>query len=528
VAPPAQGDYSPTPQVNIDLLRHSIQQSEARKAQEGLDKMIREAVEMQTEALQKENQALQQKLNTMYMEVQASESQAGCVIGEANDLRAERDRLAITLADTRRDMQAVIDMYEQQLAALHDDTNTPEWYSRQSEAWAAEKGVLSEALTAKTKEAEAMSFQVEALTKQVQESSSVIAQLNEQVQRGVEMQLSERGADEMIAKLRAEASEAKMAETQLRNELREAKSELARATSGGPDYAYPIVDVPLLPDDAVYTASALAPQTILCLGAKHGVGASTVAMNLAAAIAGKGYKTLLVEVNASFPLANHFFEFTHVPFGIDEAIEAIAAGDMASTDRAIIRPHGLRPAHSGLAKVYRKLPPGLHFMLFSNASLDSHAYERNHQVNEASLYTLLSYLTKRQQYSHIILDVQAHDHRLLDALLNSGYPIDKLCMVLSQDPHAVVSAGTMISRFSQARAASLVAGGEFIINRFNPSAPLPPAKIEKALRVSPSQVTKLNEDSSGYLTAAKEGLPYLLNKGRFWMEFDALREKILD
>jgi hypothetical protein len=100
-------------------------------------------------------------------------------------------------------------------------------------------------------------------------------------------------------------------------------------------------------------------------------------------------------------------------------------------------------------------------------------------------------------------------------------------MILSQDTHAIASAGTMISNLSKARAASLVAGGEFIVNRYNPSAPISIPAIKKALRVSESQFVKINEDSSGHLSASKEGLPYLLCKGRFAAEYESLRERLL-
>ena len=147
-------------------------------------------------------------------------------------------------------------------------------------------------------------------------------------------------------------------------------------------------------------------------------------------------------------------------------------------------------------------------------------------MTEATLYTLLSYLSKRQQYSHIIVDVQCDDFKTQENLLQSGYQFDKLCVVLTQDPHAVASAGVQITNFSKAHAASLIAGGEFIINKFAPNAPITQRKIEQILRISSAQITKLSEDTNGFLTAAGAGVPYFLNSGHHWMEYDVLRAKL--
>jgi len=519
-------DVSATPQVNFDLLRESIKESEARKAQSDLDNLIKEAVEKQTAGLLLENASLQKKVDEAQTEAAVAEAHATSVMEELNSLRAEKDTLTITLTDTRRDMQQVIDMYEAQLKALHDPTNTPEWYSEQSALWESQKSSLMKELDEKSREASELAYKCEALIKQTQDSSSIIADLKEQVQRAQDMQLDERGSDELIGRLRAETSEAKSEALQMEAEIKKLRDELSYARAGGVDFSLPVVDVPLLPDDATYAVSSGAPQTILMIGSKHGVGTTTVAMNFAASLAGRGLKTLLVEVNGNYPLCNQFFEFTHIPFGIDEAINAVAAGDLEGIDKAIIRPHGLRPAQGSLRKLYKKMPAGLHFMLFSNESLVNHSFAKNLLVTEATVYTMLSYLTKRQQYSHVVLDVQCDDEQMLSSILNSGYQIDKLCIVMTQDPHAVATAGVQITNLSRAHASSLIAGGEFIINRYNSSAPIQQKKIEQMLHLGAAQITRITEDTTGYYAAASAGLPYLLNKGHNWMEYDALRSKI--
>lgn len=520
------GQEQTAPQINFDLLRESIKQSEARKAQSELDELIRKAVDEQTAVCIKEIEELRRALEAAQTETSVAESHSVSAIQELNTLRSEKDKAAVALADSRREMQQIIDMYESQLKALSDPTNTPEWYSEQSQIWETQKKSLEKDLDERTREAEDLSFKCEALTKQAQNNAQIISDLKEQLQRAKETFISEADTDTLIGQLRSEVSEAKAANIQLEKELDKVREELSIVKENGPDFSQPIVDVPLLPDDTVYTSSSTAPQTILMIGAKHGAGGTTVAMNLAASLAGRGLKTLLIEANGRFPMCNHFFEFVHVPYGIEEAVNSIAEGNIASADKSIIRPHGLRPSKPSLLKTYKKLPAALHFMLPSNESLVTHSYEKNPLITEATIYTLLSYLAKRQQYSHIILDIQCDDFNMIKSIVNSGYQIDKLCIVLTQDSHAIVSTGTQITMLSRAHASSIVAGGEFIINKYNPHAPIPQKKIEQMLHISSAQVSKLSDDSIGYLSASNAGLPYLLNGGQSWMEYDVLRTKI--
>ena len=512
--------------MDFDLLRESIKESEARKAQADLDRMVKEAADKQTSALLARIAELEKKVERAELDTAVAEKHASSTMEELNALRTERDALNITLTDTRRDMQQAIDMYETQLRALHDPTNTPEWYSQQSQLWDSQKNSLTRGLEDKTKEAAELTEKCKFLSEQLEQQNGIISNLKEQAQRAHDLNLSEAGTNELIGQLRAELSEAKSDVTQMEAELNRTKKELAIAQEGGADFSVPLEDVPQLPDNTVYKTSTDSPKTILFIGAKHGIGTTTAAMNFAAGLAGRGFKTILIEINANYPMCNQFFEFTHIPFGIEEAAKAVASGEMNSVDKSIIRPHGLRPTKGSLYKTYKKLPAGLHFMLFSNQSLVNHSYEKNSLVTEATLYTLLSYLSKRQQYSHIIVDVQCDDFKTQENLLQSGYQFDKLCVVLTQDPHAVASAGVQITNFSKAHAASLIAGGEFIINKFAPNAPITQRKIEQILRISSAQITKLSEDTNGFLTAAGAGVPYFLNSGHHWMEYDVLRAKL--
>ena len=102
-------------------------------------------------------------------------------------------------------------MYESQLRALHDPTNTPEWYSQQTALWDSQKNSLTKGLEDKTREVEELTAKCNFLTEQIEKLNGIITTQKEQIQRAKDMQLSEADSDELIGQLRAEISEVKRA-----------------------------------------------------------------------------------------------------------------------------------------------------------------------------------------------------------------------------------------------------------------------------------------------------------------------------
>lgn len=523
--PMATLDISRGPQIDIDLLRESVKVSEARKAQSELDTMVKDAVDKQTTALLKEIEDLKEALAKAEAEVSIAESRAVSSMEQVNKIRAEKDELMISLMDNKAETQQIVNLYESQLKALNNPVNTPEWYKEQSNIWEAERARLNSELNVASKERDSLKTKCELLETQAQTSSSQIVSLSEELSRAKETQVAGADVDGAINQLRTELSEAQANVMRTEAENKKMQEELRALRYGGADFSIPIFDVPLLPDDTVYSASE-SVQKILFLGGKHGVGTTTIALNFASSIAARGFKTLLIEVNSHYPMLNQYFEFTHVPFGVNEAVVAVASGELGDVDKSIIRPHGLSPTQSNLIKTYKRLPAGLHFMLFSNKSLIDDSYEKNPLVSEASIYTLVNYLTRQQKYSYVILDVQCDDNRLLKCIYNSGLEIGKLCMVLTQDTHALASAGAQIIEMSRSHLPSLVANGEFIINRYNSSVPITQKKIETMLHINANQIFRIPEDTPGFQSAAYNALPYITNKGTYWMTFDDLRTKV--
>ena len=165
--------------------------------------------------------------------------------------------------------------------------------------------------------------------------------MEERVRRASDMQLSERASDELIAKLRTEATEAQAEVVRLSNELKVLQAEFDNVRGGGPDFAYPAVEVPLLPDDAVYTVSAASPQTILTVGSQAWGWQHNDSAESGRQPGWTRFQNLLVELDSNLPMLNAYFEFTHIPYGFEECVNSIANGKIEEVNRAIIRPAGL-------------------------------------------------------------------------------------------------------------------------------------------------------------------------------------------
>ena len=144
-------------------------------------------------------------------------------------------------------------------------------------------------------------------------------------------------------------------------------------------------------------------------------------------IASNGYKVLLLELNANFPMLNHFFEFTSITNGIDTACDGILSNNTQAVDMAIIQPHLLRPKKRELRISYKKLPPSLHFMLYSNEFLT----QGRHTLDQRAIKDMFYYLTVQKQYSYILIDLQPDDMEMQEVFLRSGFLADKLILTMT-------------------------------------------------------------------------------------------------
>lgn len=308
----------------------------------------------------------------------------------------------------------------------------------------------------------------------------------------------------------------------LKQELKESKE---KEGSGGVQVDYAMDGRIILPDLDQYTATDPSDNHVfLFMGAKHGVGTTTAALNAATVLASTGQKVLLIELNSKYPMLNQYFEFTNLTAGVDTACAGMSNGNFKAMEAAIIKPHGLSPANRALGKTYAKLPGGLHFMLLSNTYLLA---QKNGRANlEATALKDLIYASLIQlKYSYIIVDVQPDERDLYETCVNAGFASDKLVLVLSQDPHALASAGYLLTDIAKSPSGKLIKNATYLIDQAV-NGGLDTKKIAKYLSVDAKQMLAISSDREGHMKAATSGLPYIFQNGPCEMEYRALAEKI--
>ena len=257
-------------------------------------------------------------------------------------------------------------------------------------------------------------------------------------------------------------------------------------------------------------------NTIVFMGAKHGVGNTTVAINTAVILAQRKYKVLYMEFNRNFPMINHFFEFLNVTNGIDTACDSIISNNTTAVDKAIIKPKLIKAKNGHLNKAYKRLPENLHFMLFTNDFLID---DKKNIVNDRSIKDLFYYLTMKLQYSYIVVDIQPDDKVSKELFLNSGFMTDKLVITMSQDTHGVVSAGYILKDLASGRSVNLVKNAFIVLNKFQKQAVIKKNDIQKWLGVGNNNFAIITDDSVSYLDSFNYSIPYACTRAKFVSDY---------
>ena len=257
-------------------------------------------------------------------------------------------------------------------------------------------------------------------------------------------------------------------------------------------------------------------NTVVFMGAKHGVGNTTVAINTAVILAQKKYKVLYMEFNRNFPMINHFFEFLNVTNGIDTACDGIISNNTTAVDKAIIKPKLIKTKNGHLNKAYKRLPENLHFMLFTNDFLTD---EKKNIVNDRSIKDLFYYLTMKLQYSYIVVDIQPDDKVSKELFLNSGFMTDKLVITMSQDTHGIVSAGYILKDLASGRSVNLVKNAFIVLNKFQKQAVIKKNDIQKWLGVDSNNFAIITDDSVSYLDSFNYSIPYACTRAKFVSDY---------
>lgn len=453
---PAQGS-----EVDIDTLRIAIQEEADRKARTKVDQIASEMAKRETANIQAKLDQASQQLAEAVAEKKTAEEQSFRAITELD--AAKRELLATNqeLSSLKAQSAETIATYKEQIASLGNKEG-PDIFSQKMTEW----------------------------------------------------QEKEKGFQNQIRILQEQLDAAVAAKE---------KNVVAPQPVAGIPTDFTAVDMSsfIMPDDpADYTEVKNAnTHTYLFTGTKHGVGNTTAALNMAAALAGKGYKTLFMEFNSHYPMINEYFEFISVPRGIDTAVAGLKNGNRISVDAAIIKPHGIQTGKKALSRAYGKLPGALHFMLFSNSFLQQEKQNGGGKFEAKELLELFRYLSNQLGYIYIIIDIQPDDDMGRTIFRQCGEAVDQLVLTCTQDPHSITTAGLMINDLARSRSSELVKTMKILVSGYNSANDLSLGKIARWLNMSQKRFFSLSDDRVGYYKAACGMTPYLLSGGKFAKEF---------
>lgn len=516
--------------VDQGLMREAIYESAVRDAQANMDDLIQKAVQKETAALREAKAEVEKELSDTKLLMAQRESRTVDLMNQLDAEKAANEELSQENTRLMEESARNITLYEEQISALRSDRDTPTWYAAQEQSWQEQKEGMSQKIhelmdkcATLTAEKAKLELDMEQATAQKPLDSHSISE--DKLRQEADRLRNELGSS--AHELRAMRSELR----KVKANLEESKKERARLEEivgseefARRDFSYPALCVPET-DGSRNTTDNGPSHVIAVLGAKHGVGTTTVAMNLAASFAKQGHKTLLVELNDRFPLTNEYFELTNVPSGLNTAIIALREGETQAVDGTIIRFRALRPRFSGVAKAYKRLPAGFHLLTYSNEDLiDAMHGEHEHMTPEV-MASLIRYLIRKQMYARVVIDIQPDDNETITAISQNAALVDKLLIVMGQDTHSIGSAGVLISNLCKSDGQRLAAGAELVMTRFNQSVGINTPQVSKMLNVQESRFSVLSEDTIGYLEAMASGVPYVINNGVFSGEYELLRGK---
>ena len=495
-AAPVQAAPTPTPvqatvqvtapSVDIDTMRGAMLEEARRQAQVEVKQMVETQVNAATAALQSDIDRQNQTIGTLTKSLKEKMASEDSLKKQLDDANLLIENLNPQLQKTHEEADKALQSYQAQLVSLQA-TKPPDWYEEQTRKWLAEREYLQGKITEKETLRAALEEKLRAVTAE---------------------------KDTIEAALKAKSEE-----------LQNLSMSMPRDITGAVESALD-VDFVDIPDEEYKPTPTGEGRVIAFMGTKHGAGNTTVALNTAIALANCGYKTLFIEMNRNFPMVNEFFEFNNIIRGLDTAALALQQNNTKLASQCIIKPHGVRTNKHSLAKVYKRLPGPLHFLLFSNEYLIRSKEGKAAKLGEREIKDLMYYLTIQECYSYVIIDIQPDDQVALDMFISSSYQVNQLVLTMTQDPHSVTTAAHMITKLARSRNGGLVRNAMFVVNQYSSSNKMSLGKIGDFLHVTGNRLSKISLDSKGYMDSAYSATPYMTAKGKYSNEYIDLRMKL--
>jgi len=242
------------------------------------------------------------------------------------------------------------------------------------------------------------------------------------------------------------------------------------------------------------------------MGSKHGVGNSSIAFNTALSLAQRKNKVLFMELEDRTPSIAYWYELggSNVEVGIDRALQGLEQKQFKWVEESIIPSKDLHQSDSTYAKNYKKFPPTLDFMFFSNRYLTRQSIDNIH-IEESVTKELYLHLLFQLEYDYIVLDVSPDiwNETTLNALTYSH----KVYITVTQDVSTIGNALYVLNEVKKS-GIHIDKKKQYIVNKFE-KAELNIKGIEDW--VGSKDVITIPSANKDFINANYDGLPILLS-----------------
>lgn len=196
------------------------------------------------------------------------------------------------------------------------------------------------------------------------------------------------------------------------------------------------------------------------LGGKNGVGTTTVAINVASALAMQGKKVLFVELNAETPAIGYWYRFDIEIGGLEAALKAVQNGRYSDIDENMIKSTKLKKSEYG--RLYKNFPDTLDFLLFSQQ--ETLLKKSRVEFDRGDLKELYFYLMQHAGYEYLIVDlrIDESDEWAAGSMLFSS----KTYSVVNQDVSSLAYVNYRIDRLERMNI-PLSRKNSYIVNRLD-------------------------------------------------------------
>lgn len=220
-------------------------------------------------------------------------------------------------------------------------------------------------------------------------------------------------------------------------------------------------------------------KIITFMGAKNGVGNTSMALNTAVMLAQKKQRVIFIEMNDRNPSVSYWYELGYVEDGIDKALSGLEENKFEWIEEAIIPTSELRKKESLLQKNYKKFPEGLDFMFYSNRFLTREPEDLLF-TNESLTKDLYLYLLFQLEYDYIVIDVNSDIWS--DTTKNALMYSNKIFITVTQDVSTIGHAVYLLNELNK-KGVHIQKKLHYIVNKFE-KAELGLKEIEEWIQVS--------------------------------------------